>query len=341
MGAGADAHGRPLRPLARRARRGRAAAPARPAASTRYDGDAWLGLVPFRLANLRLRGLPPCRASPSSSSTSAPTSRSTTGPACGSARSTSRTRCCSRRRSATHRLPAYRARMSAGARRRRAARSRRRRDGLSFTARYRPAGEPFTAEPGLARALPDRALLPLHGRRRPPLPRRAAPRAVAAARAPRRRSRRRTLAPRRARGRAARAVRRGAGRARLAAGGALSPQRRTALVSVVAAVALVALKLTVGLASHSLGLISEAIHSGTDLVAALLTFFAVGVAAQPADQSAPVRARQGRAPGGARRGRVPRGRERLHRRARDRAAGRRRHAHGRRDLVGARGDGAS
>jgi cation diffusion facilitator family transporter len=63
----------------------------------------------------------------------------------------------------------------------------------------------------------------------------------------------------------------------------LSPQRRTALVSVVAAAVLVALKLTVGLAVHSLGLVSEAIHSGTDLVAALLTFFAVGVAVRPAD----------------------------------------------------------
>src|SRR6266576_3471163 len=63
----------------------------------------------------------------------------------------------------------------------------------------------------------------------------------------------------------------------------MSPQRRTALVSVVAAALLVALKLSVGLATHSLGLVSEAIHSGTDLVAALLTFFAVGVAARPAD----------------------------------------------------------
>src|SRR3954467_1116703 len=65
----------------------------------------------------------------------------------------------------------------------------------------------------------------------------------------------------------------------------MRPQRRTALVSVGAAVALVALKLSVGLAAHSLGLISEAIHSGTDLVAALLTFFAIGVAAHPADPS--------------------------------------------------------
>jgi cation diffusion facilitator family transporter len=61
------------------------------------------------------------------------------------------------------------------------------------------------------------------------------------------------------------------------------PQRRTALVSVVAAAALVVLKLATGVASGSLGLVSEALHSGTDLVAALLTFFAIGVAVRPAD----------------------------------------------------------
>src|SRR5947207_9606475 len=63
----------------------------------------------------------------------------------------------------------------------------------------------------------------------------------------------------------------------------VSPQRRSALVSVVAAAVLVVLKLTVGLATHSLGLVSEAAHSGTDLVAALLTYFAIRVAARPAD----------------------------------------------------------
>jgi len=65
----------------------------------------------------------------------------------------------------------------------------------------------------------------------------------------------------------------------------MTPQRRTALLSVVAAAALIALKLGTGLATHSLGLLSEAAHSGTDLVAALLTFFAVGVAGRPADPS--------------------------------------------------------
>jgi cation diffusion facilitator family transporter len=63
----------------------------------------------------------------------------------------------------------------------------------------------------------------------------------------------------------------------------MSPQRRSALVSVAAAATLVVLKLSVGLATHSLGLSSEAAHSGTDLVAALLTFFAIRVASRPAD----------------------------------------------------------
>jgi cation diffusion facilitator family transporter len=63
----------------------------------------------------------------------------------------------------------------------------------------------------------------------------------------------------------------------------VSPQRRTALTSVIAAAVLVVVKLGAGIAAHSLALISEALHSGTDLVAALLTFFAVGVAGRPAD----------------------------------------------------------
>jgi cation diffusion facilitator family transporter len=67
----------------------------------------------------------------------------------------------------------------------------------------------------------------------------------------------------------------------------VSPQRRIALVSVAAAAGLVVLKLAAGLASGSLGLVSEAAHSGTDLVAALLTLFAVGVAVRPADRAHP------------------------------------------------------
>src|SRR5919202_855432 len=65
---------------------------------------------------------------------------------------------------------------------------------------------------------------------------------------------------------------------------AMTPQRRTALVSVLAAGALIALKLVTGIASGSLGLLSEAVHTGTDLIAALLTFFALGVAGRPPDR---------------------------------------------------------
>jgi cation diffusion facilitator family transporter len=67
----------------------------------------------------------------------------------------------------------------------------------------------------------------------------------------------------------------------------MSPQRRIALVSVAAACVLIAIKLAVGLASSSLGLLAEAAHSGTDLAAALLTFFAVSVAVRPADRGHP------------------------------------------------------
>lgn len=67
----------------------------------------------------------------------------------------------------------------------------------------------------------------------------------------------------------------------------MSPQRRIALVSVGAALVLIAVKLATGLATGSLGFLSEAAHSGTDLVAALLTLFAVGVSGRPADPGHP------------------------------------------------------
>src|SRR3954469_13199264 len=68
------------------------------------------------------------------------------------------------------------------------------------------------------------------------------------------------------------------------AGSGAGAQQRTALFSVLAAAFLVAVKLVTGLVTGSLGLIAEAAHSGTDLVAALLTLFAVRIAVRPADQ---------------------------------------------------------
>jgi cation diffusion facilitator family transporter len=63
--------------------------------------------------------------------------------------------------------------------------------------------------------------------------------------------------------------------------------RRTTLVSIAAASLLVALKLGVGLASGSLGLISSGIESSGDVIAAVLTFFAVRLSGRPADPEHP------------------------------------------------------
>jgi len=56
-----------------------------------------------------------------------------------------------------------------------------------------------------------------------------------------------------------------------------------ALFSVLAAVLLTVTKLTVGALTNSLGVISEALHSSIDLIAAVMTLYAVKAAAQPPD----------------------------------------------------------
>ncbi|MGE5498415.1 MAG: cation diffusion facilitator family transporter [Syntrophothermus sp.] len=57
-----------------------------------------------------------------------------------------------------------------------------------------------------------------------------------------------------------------------------------ALSSVLAAILLTLFKLIVGFSTNSLGILSEAAHSGLDLIAALVTLFAVKMAAKPADE---------------------------------------------------------
>jgi len=64
-------------------------------------------------------------------------------------------------------------------------------------------------------------------------------------------------------------------------------QGRTALVSIAAAALLVVLKLGSGLITGSLGLISAGIESSGDVVAAILTFFAVRLGSRPADVDHP------------------------------------------------------
>lgn len=55
--------------------------------------------------------------------------------------------------------------------------------------------------------------------------------------------------------------------------------------SVVAAIFLTGMKLVIGLMTGSLGILAEAAHSALDLVAALITFFAVRVSDRPADET--------------------------------------------------------
>ena len=62
-------------------------------------------------------------------------------------------------------------------------------------------------------------------------------------------------------------------------------KRLVAFLSVLAAVFLTGMKLAVGLLTNSLGILSEAAHSGLDLVAALMTLFAVKISDKPADES--------------------------------------------------------
>lgn len=61
-------------------------------------------------------------------------------------------------------------------------------------------------------------------------------------------------------------------------------KRLAALRSVVAAALMTALKLLAGLLTGSLGMLSEGVHSGIDLIAALITFFSVQAADRPADE---------------------------------------------------------
>jgi cation diffusion facilitator family transporter len=64
-------------------------------------------------------------------------------------------------------------------------------------------------------------------------------------------------------------------------------QQRTAAASVVAAGALALLKLGTGLLTGSLGLVSAGIESSGDVVAAILTFFAIRLGGRPADVEHP------------------------------------------------------
>ena len=64
-------------------------------------------------------------------------------------------------------------------------------------------------------------------------------------------------------------------------------KRRAALLSVASATLLVSLKAFLVVKTGSLGVLSEALHSGLDLVAAIITFLSVRVSDRPADETHP------------------------------------------------------
>ena len=62
-------------------------------------------------------------------------------------------------------------------------------------------------------------------------------------------------------------------------------KRTVALISVVASAGLAATKLVIGYSTNSLGILSEAMHSGLDLIAVLMTIYAVTIVIRPPDLS--------------------------------------------------------
>src|ERR1700675_3125485 len=69
--------------------------------------------------------------------------------------------------------------------------------------------------------------------------------------------------------------------------GEVTEKKRAALLSVGSALLLVSLKTFLVLRTGSLGVLSEALHSGLDLVAAIITFLSVRVSDEPADERHP------------------------------------------------------
>src|SRR6266436_3697739 len=68
---------------------------------------------------------------------------------------------------------------------------------------------------------------------------------------------------------------------------AIQEKKRAALLSIGSAALLLCLKTFLVIRTYSLGILSEALHSGLDLVAAVITFLSVRVSDQPADERHP------------------------------------------------------
>jgi divalent metal cation (Fe/Co/Zn/Cd) transporter len=67
--------------------------------------------------------------------------------------------------------------------------------------------------------------------------------------------------------------------------GSWDRRAKVALLSIISNTTLIILKIIAGILSGSVSIISEAIHSGMDLIASLIAFFSVRQSAKPADKS--------------------------------------------------------
>lgn len=70
-------------------------------------------------------------------------------------------------------------------------------------------------------------------------------------------------------------------------GSGYSEKRKVAIISIVASLFLSLLKLGIGLWTNSLAILSESMHSGLDVVAAIMTFYAIKMSIKPPDQLHP------------------------------------------------------
>ena len=71
---------------------------------------------------------------------------------------------------------------------------------------------------------------------------------------------------------------------------------RAAAVSIVSNTALIALKVVAGVLTGSVAILTEAMHSGIDLLASFIAFFSVRRAEEPADDATATATRSSRTP---------------------------------------------
>ena len=64
---------------------------------------------------------------------------------------------------------------------------------------------------------------------------------------------------------------------------AFSEKQRIVITSIIASACLALFKLVIGFHTNSLGILSESFHSGLDVIAALMTFYAIRVVIKPPD----------------------------------------------------------